>query len=79
LATLEHGFTHFKLSIEPWLVRPVRRNAHATEPGGSWLALEEALQVALPAPVRILLEGLRNKSLPGINAPSPDSPEPGLG
>ena len=52
LARLEHGFTHFRLSIRPILCDVDRaRNV----PSGMWIDLDEAKEAAVPAPVRTLL------------------------
>src|SRR3954469_5287931 len=58
LPTLEHGFTHFKLSIRPVLceVRSVR--AGSEEAGRMWIHIDDAKGAAVPAPVRVLLERL---------------------
>ncbi|MFN9123432.1 MAG: A/G-specific adenine glycosylase [bacterium] len=66
LAPIEHAFTHFRLRIEPMLVRMhlvdgqgPAVTAQAGEPGRRWVAFEQLEGVALPAPVRTLLEALR--------------------
>lgn len=56
LPELTHGFTHFRLRIQPWLVEAVRVNAAAAEPGSLWLQLEDARRAALPVPVKRILE-----------------------
>ena len=58
IGALEHGFTHFRLKIQPILckVRGVLPSAEA--PGRIWLTVEDALHAAVPAPVRKLLLGL---------------------
>ncbi|MCA3069135.1 MAG: A/G-specific adenine glycosylase [Rhodocyclaceae bacterium] len=79
LAPIEHAFTHFRLRIEPMLVRMhlvegqgPAVTAQAGEPGRRWVAFEQLEAVALPAPVRTLLEALRaggqgvQPSLPGL-------------
>jgi A/G-specific adenine glycosylase len=58
LAPVAHGFTHYKLRIQPMLAK-VTRQPHAGEPGLVWLSMEDALGAALPAPVRRILEALR--------------------
>jgi A/G-specific adenine glycosylase len=55
LAPIEHGFTHFRLRIQPLLCLARQRETRE----GRWLRLEEADRAALPAPVRTLLAGLR--------------------
>ncbi|MCS6786685.1 MAG: A/G-specific adenine glycosylase [Thiobacillaceae bacterium] len=58
LARLEHAFTHFTLSIRPWLVH-VRAPIAASESAGRlWLPLAELDGAALPAPVRRLLQAV---------------------
>jgi len=58
LAPVTHGFTHYKLRIQPMLAK-VTRQPRAQEPGLVWLSLEDALGAALPAPVKRILEALR--------------------
>jgi A/G-specific adenine glycosylase len=58
LPTVAHGFTHFKLDIEPRRLRVARVAPHAAAPGVIWLPLEEALSAAIPAPVRRILAAL---------------------
>ena len=55
LPPLEHGFTHFRLRVQP-LVCQVRRCTPRAEQGGRlWLDLADAAGSAVPAPVRTLL------------------------
>jgi A/G-specific adenine glycosylase len=56
LAGLSHGFSHFRLNIQPVLLRASARPLHVETPGRLWMALADALQAALPAPVRTVLE-----------------------
>ena len=58
LPTVPHGFTHFKLDIEPHKVVVARMTPHASTPGVIWLPLEESLAAAIPAPVRRILGAL---------------------
>jgi len=53
LPALSHSFTHFRLNIRPLEVHLAPRGA--TPPGQIWLAPKDALDAALPAPVRTLL------------------------
>jgi A/G-specific adenine glycosylase len=55
LAPIEHGFTHFKLSVQP-IHCPVRR--FLPKANGIWMDLEDAVRAAVPAPVKALLSGL---------------------
>jgi len=58
LAPLVHGFTHFKLTIQPLLCQVEKRTQAARAPGQIWLSLEEARGAAIPVPVRRLIERL---------------------
>jgi len=58
LAPIAHGFTHFKLDIQPLRLRVSALAPHAAEPGVMWLPLEEARGAAIPAPVRQILARL---------------------
>jgi len=55
---IEHGFTHFRLNIQP--IRCNVRNIlpRAEAPGRIWLDVDDAVRAAVPAPVRKLLLGL---------------------
>jgi A/G-specific adenine glycosylase len=52
LEPIEHGFTHFRLRIEPLLIDA------APKGGGFWLDVEEARAAAIPTPVKKLLQDL---------------------
>jgi A/G-specific adenine glycosylase len=56
LLPLAHGFTHFKLNIQPLLCRVKKFTPAAREAGQMWLMLQAAHGAAIPAPVRKLLE-----------------------
>jgi len=58
LAPLAHGFTHFKLQIQPLLCRVETIAPAAREAGQMWLSLDEAHGAAIPVPVRKLIERL---------------------
>ena len=58
LAPLAHGFTHFKLNIQPLLCRVKKFTPAAREVGQIWLSLEEAQGAAIPVPVRKLIARL---------------------
>jgi A/G-specific adenine glycosylase len=53
LPTIEHGFTHFRLRIRPFLAE---KKTHLVT--GRWWTLDEALRAAIPAPVKRLLQTL---------------------
>ena len=58
LAPLAHGFTHFKLNIQPLLCQVKQFTPAAREAGQIWLSLEDAHGAAIPVPVRKLIERL---------------------
>ena len=55
LASIEHGFTHFRLRIHPLRVEVHALDPQAAEPGHIWLPLAEAIGAAIPVPVRRIL------------------------
>lgn len=57
-----HTFTHFKLHISPLCVELRRKSLAAAQPGSVWLEMEDALQAAIPTPVRKLIIGLQERS-----------------
>jgi len=61
LPQFTHSFTHFKLHIQP--VRLQLAPRHDTPPGQIWLPLADALDAALPAPVRTLVRQLDHKRI----------------
>ena len=58
LAPIEHGFTHFALTLHPQRVTVARWPARAAMPGYVWLTRDDALNAALPAPIRKILRAL---------------------
>ncbi len=54
-APLQHGFTHYTLTIHPLEIQVSKRTPLAMEPRFMWLNLEDALAAALPAPVKKIL------------------------
>ncbi len=58
LPPIEHGFTHFRLTIEPQRVAVTAWPPRAESPGRLWLTRDDALAAALPAPIRKLLHSL---------------------
>jgi A/G-specific adenine glycosylase len=58
LKPLEHGFTHFRLRVQPMLCEVARIPARAESPGRRWLELGEARAAAVPTPVRRILTSL---------------------
>jgi A/G-specific adenine glycosylase len=55
LKPIDHGFTHFRLRIQPLLCDVKSRES----PGRLWLDLSDALDAAIPAPVKNLLQDLQ--------------------
>jgi A/G-specific adenine glycosylase len=64
LETLNHGFTHFRLRIEPLLCQVVKRKPVLETPGRQWSDLTEARQAAVPSPVKRLIDLLTSHSTP---------------
>src|SRR3954470_640960 len=58
LPKLEHGFTHFKLSIQPVLCEVRNVRAGSEQAGRMWIDIDDAKGAAVPAPVRVLLDRL---------------------
>jgi A/G-specific adenine glycosylase len=58
LPKIEHGFTHFRLDIQPIRCSVRRILPQYEAPGRIWLEVEDAARAAVPAPVRKLLLGL---------------------
>ncbi len=61
LETFTHTFTHFKLHITPLKIQLARKPLRAAQPGSVWLDVEEALQAAIPTPVRNVLQRLTRR------------------
>ena len=68
LPLIRHAFTHFRLVMQPWLVRVESSSLRAAEPlarsgtvgrAPRWLALENVSAAALPRPVKRLLESIQ--------------------
>ena len=58
LPPIEHGFTHFALTLHPQRMRVTHWPPRAEAPQYVWLARDDALHAALPAPIRKLLRSL---------------------
>ncbi len=58
LDPIEHGFTHYRLTIHPQRVTVRQWPVGAEAPGLLWLTRDDALAAALPAPIRKLLASL---------------------
>jgi A/G-specific adenine glycosylase len=59
LPAIEHGFTHYRLTIHPQRVDVKTWPSRAESPGLLWLTRDDALAAALPAPIKRLLRSLR--------------------
>ena len=59
LPIIEHAFTHYRLTINPLLIKIKRRPEAMREPDSQWMNIEDAMKTALPSPIRVLLESLR--------------------
>lgn len=55
LPDLAHTFTHFRLNISPRVLTGCTHPQAAREPGLMWISIEDALDAALPAPIKKLL------------------------
>jgi A/G-specific adenine glycosylase len=58
LETFAHTFTHFKLHIAPLKIQLMHKPLFVAQPGSIWLDVGEALEAAIPTPVRAMLLGL---------------------
>ena len=52
---LRHSFTHFTLTITPWLTELAAVPIQAMEPGLRWVGAEEIAMLGLPAPIRRII------------------------
>ena len=57
LDALEHGFTHFRLRIQPLLCQVTRRPT-VQSPASLWIGVEQVSEAAVPAPVKTLVSRL---------------------
>jgi len=62
MASVEHGFTHFSLTISPRWLEVSSVLPRIAEPGHQWLPIDEIGGAAIPAPVRRIVEELRQLS-----------------
>ena len=58
LPDVHHGFTHYALTIVPALLRVTRLERRVHSPGHVWLTPADAINAAIPAPVRAILRRL---------------------
>jgi A/G-specific adenine glycosylase len=57
LSKFTHTFTHFKLHIQPVLIRVAKQTS---APNTLWITLDEAIEAAIPTPVRKILIALKS-------------------
>ena len=62
LVPFTHTFTHFRLHIAPLLLDVDSRPHRVEQPGQLWIETNNALQAAIPAPVRVILGKLEKRS-----------------
>lgn len=62
LDPMEHGFTHYSLTIYPLEIAVSKREPRAAEAGIMWLNLDDIHGAALPAPVKKILRRLLRKA-----------------
>jgi A/G-specific adenine glycosylase len=58
LPDIQHGFTHYALTITPALLRVIKLEQRAQAPGYLWVTPADAINAAVPAPVRTILRQL---------------------
>lgn len=58
LEIVNHSFTHFKLAILPQPLQVIAKPLQANAPQVIWLSIDEAIEAALPTPVRKILLSL---------------------
>jgi A/G-specific adenine glycosylase len=58
LPDMRHGFTHYALTITPALLRVTQLERRVHSPGHVWLTPADAINAAVPAPVRAILRQL---------------------
>jgi A/G-specific adenine glycosylase len=56
LTSLDHTFTHFKLTLKPQRFEVSSLASQAAEPGAMWFAFDDLANAALPKPIKTLLE-----------------------
>ncbi len=60
LPAFTHAFTHFKLHIAPMLLQLRSKPQRLQQSGSIWLDIEDAMQAAIPTPVRKILATLHD-------------------
>jgi A/G-specific adenine glycosylase len=62
LPNLTHTFTHFKLQIRPQTLKVVNRNIQITQPSHLWIRIDDAVDAAIPTPIRKILLSMQSRS-----------------
>ena len=63
LARVEHGFTHYSLSIFPIEIAITGIEPRVMESGLMWVDVDSAIDAAIPAPVKRILQARQQRSL----------------
>ena len=61
LQIVNHAFTHFKLAIHPQPLKVIQQKRQANHAVHIWLPIDEAIEAAIPTPVRKILLTLATK------------------
>ena len=61
LPIVNHAFTHFKLAIHPQPLQVIKQKRQAKQTAHIWLPIDEAIEAAIPTPVRKILLTLATK------------------
>lgn len=56
---VSHAFTHFKLAIHPQPLQVVKQSRQLNQSGHIWLPVNDAINAAIPTPVRNILQLLK--------------------
>ena len=59
LPIVKHAFTHYKLAIHPQPLQVISQNLQVQQSANIWLPISEAIEAAIPTPVRNILVGLK--------------------
>ena len=57
---INHGFSHFSLAIFPVEITPAKIPLCAMEPGFTWVKLDDVMDAAIPAPVKLILKSAKS-------------------
>jgi len=63
LPKFSHAFTHFKLHIQPQPLQVIKLLPHINENRYVWLNIDDAMDAAIPTPIRKILQSMLIKSL----------------